>query len=882
MANPLFLQRSACLVFTFLFFTFSLLGQIPQGNRGNWPATGGQMNPAQMNIGRFYGRVLDEATGKGLGYASVQLTTMRYDSVSRSMKEKIMAGQLTEENGDFSLANLPLMGQYTLKISFMGYANYEQKVSFGLGNPMGQNPAKGAEGFSMGNVDKDLGDIVLAASAQLLKEVTVTGEGSAVSLALDKKVYRVDKDGVAAGGNAEDALRNVPSLNVDIDGNVTMRNAAPQIFVDGRPTTLSLNQIPADAIDVIEVITNPSAKYDASGGTAGILNIVLKKERRIGYNGMLRAGVDMRGRTNLGGDINAREGKINAFLSLGYFDRKSLGEGETDRYNFFGSPLTNVFQYTDSRSNRLFGYARGGIDWFVNNRNTLTFTGNFHGGGFDAFDALDIQTDTLAGGQVAGSALSVRQSNSDRNFRNAGGQILYKHLYPKDKKEWTADINLNTSNWDNSGAFSTQYLNTPLVSRQQQTGDGTNNQFTFQTDYVDPLTANIKIETGARAALRYFTSNNASFQFDAATQAFVRAPSFADQYEFVDQVYAAYGTVSHSFKKWGYQLGLRVESSFYTGTLVDVNTEFSNEYPFSLFPSVFASYKLNEEDNLQASFSRRINRPNFFQLNPFPDFSDSLLLSRGNPGLVPEFTNSFELSYQNIFSRDHNVLATAYYKRATDLITGYQFTEFNPSLDRDVIVSTYTNSNSSTAYGVELTFKNTFWKKFELTSNLNFYNSEVDAQNIESDLSRQQFTWFVKENLNIKLPAAFTFQASGSYQSRTAFALNSGSRWGGWGGGASSTAQGYTLPVWFVDLSVRKDLWKRTASVTLSVQDIFRSRRTGSFSESDLFRQESWRIRDPQLVRLNFSWRFGKFDLSLFRRKNMKMGGDDSGMDGGF
>ncbi|MCB0544761.1 MAG: carboxypeptidase-like regulatory domain-containing protein, partial [Saprospiraceae bacterium] len=285
----------------------ALLGaQFPQGMRG-------QFNAAQFNIGRFYGKVVDKETGKGLGYASVQLLGMRYDSSSRSMQEAILAGQLSEENGDFSLEGLPIRGQFTLKISFMGYASIEQKVSFDLKMPQNDRQGGGI-GAMAGSVDKDLGNIELDASSRLLQEVTVSGEASQVTLALDKKIYRVDKDGMAAGGTAEDALKNVPSLNVDIDGNLTLRNAAPQLFVDGRPTPLTLDQIPADAIEQVEVITNPSAKYDASGGSAGIVNIVLKKERRIGYNGSVRSGVDMRGRANLGADVNAREGKVNAFL----------------------------------------------------------------------------------------------------------------------------------------------------------------------------------------------------------------------------------------------------------------------------------------------------------------------------------------------------------------------------------------------------------------------------------------------------------------------------------------------------------------------------------------------------------------------------------------
>ena len=830
-------------------------------------------NPGQFNIGHFYGKVIDDATGKGLGYASVQLLGMRYDSASRSMTEQVVAGQLTEENGEFSLENLPVMGQFTLKISFMGYVTLEEKVSFGA---MKGRPNNSEGGFDLSAVDKDLGDIVLAASARMLKEVTVTGEADAVSLALDKKVYKVDKDGLAAGGNAEDALKNVPSLSVDIDGNLTMRNAAPQVFVDGRPTTLSLDQIPADAIDNIEVISNPSAKYDASGGNAGIVNIVLKKERRVGYNGNVRAGVDMRGKPNLNADLNARQGKVNAFIGGGYNERKSVGSGQTERYNHVGTPLTNVFQTTDSRNNRFFTSIRGGLDWFVNNRNTITFTGNYHGGRYRSFDDIDIRTDTIN----SSSTTAIRNTDNTRQWKNFGTQFLYKHIFPKDGKEWTADVNLNQSRSDNQGFFRTVYQQSNLESQQRQDGNGDNDFFTAQTDFVNPISASMKIETGARAAIRNFNSDNASYQFDYTSQGYVRAPTFADQYKFNDQVYAAYGNFSHSFKHWGYQAGLRAESSVYTGTLIDVDTSFNNSYPLSLFPSVFLTYKLNEDDNLQMSYTRRINRPSFFQIIPFPDFSDSLTLSRGNPDLVPEFTNSFELSYQNIFNAAHNLLATVYYKRAVDLITGYSFTEFDAGLQRDVTVYTYVNSNSSTAYGLELTVKNKFWNRLELTTNANFYNSMVNAQNIESSLSNEQFTWFIKENLNLKLPAQFSFQVRAEYQSRTAFALNSGSRWGGWGGGPSSTAQGYTIPNWLVDVSIRKDFWKRTASVTLSVQDILRTRRSGTHSELATFTQDSWRSRDPQFVRLNFSWRFGKFDVSLFKRKNNQY--STEGMEGGF
>ncbi|MCC7245827.1 MAG: carboxypeptidase-like regulatory domain-containing protein, partial [Saprospiraceae bacterium] len=382
------LYMSVVLLLT-VFSTQWLSAQTPGGGRPG----GGNFNPAQMNIGRFYGKIVDNETGKGIAYASIQLVGMQWDTVTKRMEKKVVGGQLTEENGEFSLENLPVMGDFTLKVNYLGYATIEQTVTFGIkpgqgrpggGGGGGQRPNMGA-----GAVEKDLGNIRLSVNSTVLKEVEISAEATRATLALDKKVYRVDKDNVAAGGTAEDALKNIPSLNVDIDGNLTLRNAAPQLFIDGRPTPLSLDQIPADAIENVEVITNPSARFDAGGGQSGIVNIVLKKERKIGYNGSVRTGVDMRGRFNLGGDINAREGKMNVFLGGNYNQRRNLSTGQTDRYNLINGVTDNrVLQNNESENNGFFGSGRAGIDWFINNRNTLTIGGNIHGGTWNNEDDI--------------------------------------------------------------------------------------------------------------------------------------------------------------------------------------------------------------------------------------------------------------------------------------------------------------------------------------------------------------------------------------------------------------------------------------------------------------------------------------------------------------
>lgn len=842
-------------------------GGAPAGNRQG------------MNIGHFYGKVVDES-GHGVGYATVQLFAMRFDTATRAPKMEMIAGQITEENGDFSLEGLPVRGEFTLKVSFMGFADTEQKVSFGLpaggqagGRPQNQN-ARPSGGM---NFDIDLGNIALVTDAKVLDEVVVTGEAGAAVLALDKKVFRVDKNPMAAGGTAEDALRNIPSLSIDLDGNLTLRNASPQVFIDGRPSTLTLDQIAADAIESVEIITNPSAKYDASGGQAGIVNIVLKKDRRIGYNGGVRAGVDSRGGINLGGDINAREGKVNGFLSAFYNQRRGWSESETTRDNFSSVPETSFLQTTEGDQTGYFTMFRGGLDWFMDNRNTLTFSGSFGRGSFGHDDESLIHVDTLYPDAPTFSEL-LRTTTNDRNFRRSGGSVLFKHLFPKSGKEWTADVNVNGVRFSGSG----DYLNEPLAgggteSLQRQESDNKSTFLTAQTDYVDPLTDKIKLEAGLRAAVRRNQNENRNFINDGNGD-WVPLPTFGDSYEFNDDVYAAYATVSYQLPKWGYQLGLRAESSFYTGELPDADTSFTNNYPLSLFPSAFATYKLNEMDNIQASYTRRVNRPNFFQLMPFTDFTDPLNLRRGNPNLQPEFTHSFEVSYQNIFPKGHNLLVSAYFKQTNNLITAYQFSEYVPELDREVLINSYANSNSSQAFGAEFTLKNTFFKIVELTSNVNVWASRVDASNVETDLVDERISWFVKENLSVKLPAGFTLQVSGEYQSPAAFSPSSGGgRFGGHWGGSLSTAQGYRLENWFVDMALRKDLLKRRASLTLSFQDVFRSRIRGTYTESDFFIQETWGRRNPQFVRLNFSYRFGKMDASLFKRKNTNM--SNEGMD---
>ncbi|CAL1519822.1 outer membrane beta-barrel family protein [Chitinophaga sp. MM2321] len=809
------------------------------------------------NNGHVYGRVID-TDGKAVNYASVIILQNRMDTATKKMKEFLVKGVLTKGKGEFSLDELPMKGPLKLRISGTGYKTYEKAVTF---PPF----------------DKDLGNIKLAASVSQLQGVTVTGTKPLMQMDIDKKVFNVEKNIVSAGGTALDVMKNVPSVNVDIDGNVTLRNSSPQLYIDGRPTTLTLEQIPADAIESVEVITNPSAKYDASGGNAGILNLVLKKNRKTGYNGNLRAGVDKRGGLNGGGDFNLRQDKVNISASVMGNQMKGRTSGTTDRLNFGEEPGTSINQSNYNQTNGGFVFGKLGLDYFVTNRTTLSITGIKVHGAMNPSEKIDINTDTLLNGN-AFSSYSQRNSHTKQNF-DANGLVLgMKHLFPKEGEELTVDANYFGGKSKNNSNYATDYYKNDNIASsdlQEIQGNGRISFLTAQTDYVKPITAKMKLETGLRVSIRHTESNFNNYTFDHTKQEYVLIPGASNNYKNNDNVYAAYASISNSINNFGYKVGLRAESSNYTGELINVGEHFKNNYPVSLFPSLFLSQKLKHEQELQLSYTRRINRPNFFQLIPFTDSTDKLNITKGNPALVPEFTQSVEMSYLKTFKGNNTFLGSLYYKYTDNLITRYLNKETDPVNGSQMLVNTYINANSSYAMGAELTAMNTLTKWWTLTSNVNIYNSKINTDNISGTSQDAMLSWFGKLNNTFKLPANFDIQLTGTYQSKTNLPVNDnkGRQDGPPMMQSQNASQGYIASFYGVDAAIKKSFLKNNAaSVTLSVNDIFRTRKSTQYSESEYFTQTYSRLRDPQMIRLNFAYRFGKIDASLFKRKNMGAG----------
>ncbi len=843
----------------------------------------------QSMTGTMYGKLIESRSAKPIEYASVQIKQTVLDSATRERKEVVIAGMLTKSNGEFLLENIPAFGQLKLYVSVVGFEPYEQAISFDLKRP-GEG---GADQNMTSALFKDLGNIKIDIQEKVLENVTIVAEKPGLQLGIDRKIFNVDKDIVSAGGTGVDVMRNVPSVNVDIDGNVTMRNNTPQIFVDGRPTTMELDQIPADAIESIEIITNPSAKFDASGGTAGILNIILKKNRKVGYNGSLRTNFDTRWQLGVGGDINVRQNKINVFVNGNYRPRKSISTGSTDRLNLIDNPQTLLEQNDRNVSKGAFTFIRTGIDYFITNRSTLSASLNLGRGRFRPENTSDLLTHKLS--SPVEDSFARRTTNTRGDFRNLGTTVSFKHNFPKQGRELTADFTYNRRKNDNNNLLTTdifeapQFISLDSTYSQRQIGNGRGENIVIQTDFTNPLSDNSKFETGLRAAFNTNSSTNSFYSVDPVTGNLILIPASQVNYESTDRVLAAYATFSNRINNFGYQLGLRAESSAYEGTLLNTSQKFNIDYPISLFPSVFLSQKMNNNQELQLNYSRRINRPNFWQLSPFIDSSDLLNPSVGNPGLNPEFTNSLELSYQKIFQKNRdNLLVSLYYKNTNDLITRYQIPEVDPVTEKTIVLNTYINANSSYVTGLEVTLKNTITKWWELTSNFNLFTSKIKIDDPDFEQQDQFASWLAKFNNNFKVNRQLSFQLSGSYQSKTILppggSGGGGGRGGGGGmwGGQSTSAQGYIRPIYYIDAAARYTFLKdNRATVSLNVNDILRTRVSDMHSESPYFVQDVFRRRDPQIVRLSFTWRFGKFDTSLFKRKNNRQDDDGGGMEGG-
>ncbi|HYH14918.1 MAG TPA: TonB-dependent receptor, partial [Flavisolibacter sp.] len=560
---------------------------------------------------RLFGKVIDGRTSQGLAAATVQLYALLPNG-----KDSLVSSQFTRSNGDFSFNKLPQTDSLEVRISGIGYKSWKRIITSTNGRSM----------------TTDLGNITLDQEVTTLGAVVVTAQRPALQMGIDRKTFNVERNLTAAGGTALDVMRNIPSVSVDVEGNVQLRNAEPQLFVDGRPTILTPDQIPADQIERIELITNPSARFDAAS-SGGIINIIMKRNRRVGLNGVATIGAGHPSIYNGNLTLNVRQGKLNFFTSGSYNQSGGEAKGRTLRQNKVNGLVNNYFnQYALNDFRRRFSSLRFGLDFFATNRTTLSITQNIANGNFRNDETQD-QEYLNSSKQL--ERYGYRTSDGRNAFKRYNTQLNFTHKFPQQGKELTANINYNYGNGNDRSTILNSFFfpNGTLYGAPSQVrneGRNNNDQYTFQVDYVSPYDENSKLELGARSNINEQHSLFSSFSI--ANGQDTRLP-LGNNYMYREVVNAIYGSWSNKIKTFSYQAGLRAEVSSFEGNLLDSAKQFGYDYPNSarrffdaLFPSLFLTKEVGDNIQLQVNYTRRIRRPNFWQLNPFIDINDPVNL----------------------------------------------------------------------------------------------------------------------------------------------------------------------------------------------------------------------------------------------------------------
>lgn len=816
--------------------------------KAQMPGMGSMKGMKDPKLGRVYGKILDNATGLPVEYASVQVLWYSKDS--------LLGGSLVKPNGDFAVDGLPSFGQIRVKVQFIGYKNYIQKVYL-------SPPDK---------VDQDLGDIRLMLDDKTTREVEITAEKSTVTLGIDRRIYNVDKDLSAKGGTAVDVMKNVPGVTVDADGNAQLRNQSPTIFVDGRPTSLTLQQIPADQIERVEIITNPSVKFDASA-TGGILNIIMKRNTKPGYNGMLMSYIGTGDRYGGMANLNLKGGPWNVSLMYSYNQSINNNNGYTNRTQLNDTTKTVLGYFNQKNIARMlnrFNFGKIGIDYNINNRNTITFSEMIMGG---EFNTNDIQNYAVLGSNQTTYLSGDRINNQTAKFNHFTSQLLYRKTFPKVGKELTFDLNNNFTISNNSYLFSTFMPYDSLGNRtgenfyQKNIGSTDANQFTFQADYVNPISETKKIELGVKSYYKYSDSKNNTSNAIVTAETFERDSAMSNHYKIDDIINAAY--INYSAKTFfgiGYQAGLRFEQSYYSGKIADKNLAFSYSYPSnsndilkSLFPAIYFSKKLKKNQELQLNVSRKIQRPNFFQLMPFVMFADNQNRRIGNPQLKPEFRNISEINYNKIFSKG-SYLGSGYFRYEEQPITEIAYFSPNPG-ESTVLINTTINGKNSFRYGIENTVKLTFFKNLDVTLNANAFYIYIKGLVVENqpEVTAEGYAYNTKGTISYKFPKNITLQVNGNYESPRILLL------------------GYSKPIYSMDVSLNcmiKTKWILNATLS----DAFNTRVSGTHYETPYYVQDLSRRRETRYVRFTVSYLFGKMDASIFKRSKQMRGMGQEGV----
>lgn len=780
------------------------------------------------------GKVIDGNNLKPFEYVDVTI----YDNSGNN----IITGGFSDIDGEFNIE--VKAGTYLLKASFIGYKSFEKRFS------------------TEDEREIKMGRIVLKEEIKRMEEIKVVGQKSGMSLEIDKKVFNVEQTIVADGASASELLENIPSVEVDTEGNVSLRNnSSVEIWINGKPSGLSgtdkgqvLEMLPAETIEKVELITNPSAKYNPEG-SVGIINLVLKENRKGGYFGSVSLGSGYReGNSypggNLGLNFTYSSPKWDVFLNASGRHNNRNNESYSLRTSFEeGQDTTHLNQYNYRKNTHTNGFLRAGFTYHIDEKNDFGISG------------MGVIGKHNSNNQIFYHHLNQALDTTQNRIRTTGNEgfmsfynatVDYKHIFTKDNEELSASFNYfggirnsnsNYHNWSKIGEEITE-------ETDYQTSNSNDNNYSLQVDYYKKFNPNSKLEVGLKAD--YKTSLSVDRSFDSNM---VEDPLQYNPFNYTEQIYAAYASYGNKWDWFGLQVGLRAEE-----TLTSAN-DVKRDY-FQLFPSAYLSFQLPRDNELQLNYTRRINRPRGWIINNHVDRTDPTNISYGNPLIDPEYSNNVEFNYLKTWDL-HTISVGAFYSYTENVIQRVQ--QLNPD---GVMESTWDNINQSQSAGIDLTVKNRLFNNYlDLTTTATAYYYQL-GENPEYNIAKTEtFSWNARINANVKIINNLSAQVTGYYNSPRLVAQGSvGHRYG-------------------MDLGLKASFLEKTINISFTVRDVLNSRsKSTNETWSDNFYQENANISSGRSYRLTLSYNFGNMG-----RKRPNKGGQPNmdasmgmeGMDGG-
>lgn len=781
---------------------------------------------------KISGNITDSETAEPLEYATISLVNERFPN-------RIQGG-ITNGNGNFDIEIFP--GKYNITLEYIGF----QKVT--LENKIIR-------------VTTLLGDFKLNINSESLNEVELIGERTEVEIRLDKRIYNVGKDITVRGGSVTDVMDNIPAVSVDVEGNISLRgNDNVRILINGKPSGLvglsgsaALRQLPAESIEKVEVVTSPSARYEASG-TAGIINIILKKDELIGFNATFIANTGIPEYLGSTATLNWRTKKLNVFSTTTYRDQKSLGGGVFNNEYFNGDlPSSFANETRDYDRIRKNYFINLGAEYYINDKTSLTISGFVR----DSNNTSDANTeidDLNVNGDILSSVDRLQEeaeednssqftANFTKKFNDDGHELVAEIQLQKSAEDEFANISNSDSPSETAGTLESQTRNL------------------FQLDYVWPIDKNTQFEFGYRGD---FSSQENDYEIAIKGNGrFIIDTNLSNVLLFEQNINALYTQYGKKINKFSYILGLRIEK-----TNIVINQKTTNDFKekkyTNFFPTVNLSYEFSEEENITLGFSRRIRRPRSWSLNPFPSRSSVTFFRQGNPDLDPSYSSTFDFGYLKRWEK-FTLNGSAYYQKATQVIT--RITEAtgevvrvseDPIIEIPSLRATSINLAENNRLGTEFTLTFTPSRKFRLSGNFNIFNSETIGTYNNQVFDAEIVSWFARINSNVTLPKGWTAQLRGFYR------------------GPNATAQSKSKGFFVLSGAINKDVLNKKGTLSFNASDLLNSRFYRNTTTTKLFTNYSeFQWRRPSYV-MTFTYKINERKNQRRKRgQNYGDGGDD-------